>query len=120
MLSDSDLPATCSAAQICLLLQEIQIGFGFTFLVPAHPGSPGQNPKSRKMVVVVVVVVVLLSLSLNFTKIGHIPGFSQRLNGGYRYVLVMVPVVSHNRCNRVFVLQCFDAVGWVAGRASGL
>ena len=29
----------------CLLLQEIQIGFGFTFLVPAHLGSPGQNPE---------------------------------------------------------------------------
>jgi len=28
---------------------------GFTFLVLAHPGSPGQNPDSRKMVVVVVV-----------------------------------------------------------------
>jgi len=25
---------------------EIQIGF--TFLVPAHSGSPGQNPKSHK------------------------------------------------------------------------
>jgi len=36
----------------CLLLQEIQIGFGFTFLVPVHPGSPGQNPDGRKMVVV--------------------------------------------------------------------
>jgi len=34
-------------------VREIQIGFGFTFLVPAHPGSPGQNPESRKMVVVV-------------------------------------------------------------------
>jgi len=42
----------------CLLLQEIQIGFGFTFLVSAHLGSPGQNPESRKMVVVVVVVTV--------------------------------------------------------------
>jgi len=30
----------------------------FTFLVPAHPGSRGQNSESRKMVVVVVVVVV--------------------------------------------------------------
>jgi len=39
----------------CLLLQEIQIGLGFTFLVPAHPSSPGQNPESRKTVVVVVV-----------------------------------------------------------------
>jgi len=39
----------------CVLLQEIQIGFSFIFPVPAHPGSPGQNPESRKMVVVVVV-----------------------------------------------------------------
>jgi len=31
----------------------------FTFLVPAHPGSPGQNPESRKTIVVVVVVVVI-------------------------------------------------------------
>jgi len=38
----------------CLLLQEIQIGFGFTFLLPAHPGSPGQNLDSHKMVVVIV------------------------------------------------------------------
>jgi len=30
---------------------------GFTFLVPAHPGSPGHSPGGRKMVVVVVVVV---------------------------------------------------------------
>jgi len=29
---------------------------GFTFLVPAHPGSPGQNPESRKTGVAVVVV----------------------------------------------------------------
>jgi len=26
------------------------------FLVPAHPGCPGQSPESHKMVVVVVVV----------------------------------------------------------------
>jgi len=43
---------------LSLLLQEIQIGFGFTILVPAHPGSPGQNPDSRKTVAVVVVVLV--------------------------------------------------------------
>jgi len=30
----------------------------FTFLVPAHLGSPGQNPEGRKTVVVVVVLVV--------------------------------------------------------------
>jgi len=41
----------------CLLLQEIQIGFDFTFLVLAYPGSLRQNPESRKTVVVVVVLV---------------------------------------------------------------
>ena len=44
----------CPTATHCLLLQEIQIVFGFTFLAPAHPGSHGQNRGSRKMVVVVV------------------------------------------------------------------
>ena len=43
--------------KLTLLLQEIQIVFGFTFLVPAHPGSPGQNPEIRKTVAVVVVVI---------------------------------------------------------------
>jgi len=38
---------------------------GFTFLVPAYPGSPGQNPESRKIVVVVMVVVdTLLALEV--------------------------------------------------------
>jgi len=36
----------------CLLLQKIHIGFGFTFLLLAHPSSPRQNPDSCKMVVV--------------------------------------------------------------------
>ena len=35
-------------------LRKSRLIFGFTFLLPAHPGSPGQNPESRKMVVVVV------------------------------------------------------------------
>ena len=46
-------PADATASH-CLLLQEIEIGFGFTFLVLADPGSPRQNPESCKMVVVVV------------------------------------------------------------------
>ena len=33
---------------------------GFTFLVPAHPGCPRQNPESRKLVVLVVVVIVVV------------------------------------------------------------
>jgi len=47
------LPANATATH-CLLLQEIQIGFSFTFLVPPHPGSPGQNPEICKMVVVLL------------------------------------------------------------------
>jgi len=49
-------PADATATH-CLLLKGIQISFGFTFLVPAHPGSPGQNPDSCKTVVEVVVLV---------------------------------------------------------------
>jgi len=45
-----------------LLLQYIQIGF--TFLVPAHPGSPRKSPGSHKTVAVVVVVVVTSVLKL--------------------------------------------------------
>ena len=52
----------------CLLLQEIQIGFGFVFLVSSHQGSPGQHPASRKMVVVIlVVVVVVVVIEVSFT-----------------------------------------------------
>jgi len=36
-------------------IPKIQIGFGFTFLVVDHPGSPRQNPESCKTVAVVVV-----------------------------------------------------------------
>jgi len=35
-----------------------KIQIGFTVLVPAQPGSPGQNPDGRKIGVVVVVVVI--------------------------------------------------------------
>ena len=52
-------PADTTATH-CLLHQEIQISFGFTFLVPAHPGSPGQNPENCKMVVIVVAVPAAL------------------------------------------------------------
>jgi len=36
-------------------------------LVLAHPGCPGQNPESRKMVVVVVVIVSKIIKSLTDT-----------------------------------------------------
>jgi len=35
------------------------------FLVPAHPGCPGQNPESRKTVVVVVVLISLHIIHLH-------------------------------------------------------
>jgi len=37
-----------------------------TFLLPAHPDSPEQNPESHKMVVVVVVVVIVVILLISF------------------------------------------------------
>jgi len=37
---------------------------GFTSLVTAHPGSPGQSPGGRKTVVVIVVVVIHARLDL--------------------------------------------------------
>jgi len=40
-----------------------QIGDGFTFLIPPHPDSPGQNSESCKMVVVVVVIVLCVFVS---------------------------------------------------------
>jgi len=44
--------AYCPAdATHCLLLHKIQIGC--TFLVPAHPGSPGQGPLNGIVIVVV-------------------------------------------------------------------
>jgi len=51
----ADLHMAQLIATHCLLLQEIQIRFGFMFLMPAHLGSPGQNLEGHKMVVVVVV-----------------------------------------------------------------
>ena len=66
-----------------------KIQIGFTFLVPAHPGSP--VPEKGP------------------------------LNACSLYIS------EHQTCNFVFyfiayllALQCFDAVGWAAGRASGL
>jgi len=37
-----------------------KIHIGFTFLAPAHPGNPGQDPESRKTVVCVCVTASFL------------------------------------------------------------
>jgi len=52
-----------------------KVQIGFTFLVPAHPGSPGKRAVKR--------------------------------------VCVCVPC-------REIAFNCFDVVGWVSGRVSGL
>ena len=64
-----------------------KIQIGFTFLVPAHPGSPGKRAIKRARARARVRACV---------------------------ALISVTIVT-NMC-----LQCFDAVGWAAGRASGL
>jgi len=43
---------------------------GFTFLVPAHPGSPRQSPGGRKTVVIVVVVVVAVVVVVVVVMVG--------------------------------------------------
>ena len=73
---------------------------GFTFLVPTHPGSPGQRAVKRVCVYLNFIVVRLTNDSdLKRAKI-----FLKHI---YKHYL--------RQC-----LQCFDAVGWAAGRASGL
>ena len=73
-------------AQLMSLLLTVscfsKIQIGFTFLVPAHLGSPGQRAIKRGCVCVCVCVYVC------------------------------------NLC--IYDMQCFDAVGWAARRASGL
>ena len=59
-----------------------KIQIGFTFLVPAHLGSPGQR--------------------------------------AVKWVCVCACVRACVRVDTSFCLQCFDTVGWAAGRASSL
>jgi len=76
------LPLTVSS------FSKIQIGF--TFLVPAHPSSPGQRAVKRACVCVFVCVCVCVCVC---------------------YLLIYLI----NQC-----LWYFDTVGWASGRASGL
>jgi len=66
-------------------------------LVLAYLGCPGQSPESHKMVVVVVVAAAAAVSVYRPWKF-----------------LVIIIIRSH------LDLQCFDAVGWVAGKASNL
>jgi len=73
--------ADLHTAHLMLLLLTVscssKIQIGFTLLVPAYPGSPGQRAVKRACMCVINTV-------------------------------------------KCYCLQCFDAVGWAAGRASGL
>ena len=42
-----------------------KIQFGFTFLVPAHPGSPGKRAIHRVCVFVIILIIQLFSLFLS-------------------------------------------------------
>jgi len=53
---------------------------GFTFLVQAHLGGPGQIQKSRKTIVVVVVVVTCIVGWLTL-------GFAMHVYGSYAYFI---------------------------------
>jgi len=70
-----------------------KIQIGFTFLVPAHLGSPGKRTVKRVCVCVCVRACVRACVCVYINDITWVA---------------------------VGRLQCFDAVGWAAGRASGL
>ena len=84
-----------------------KIQIGFTFLVPAHLRSPGKRPLNGCVCVCVCVracVRVCVCELLYYTFIIQFAGERIFLIGEHLA-----------KC-----LQCFDTVGWVAGRASGL
>jgi len=153
-------PAGTTATH-CFLLQEIQIGFGFTFLVSAHSSSSRQNPDSRKTVIAVVVVVNYSGKIKHFSffKKKFINYFSATVQQAYsileyfehfcqmtsKSILIIssytvqsldvflrhgvlattyvVAIINNKHIKDLMsylCLQCFDAAGWVEGRASGL
>jgi len=70
-------------------------------LIQAHPGSPGQRPLN------ICVCVCALKSQNSFLIIVT----------SLTYAQVLLNDLIHFS---VLCLQCFDAVGWAAGRASGL
>jgi len=78
---------------------------GFTFLVLAHTGSPGQNPRGLKNCCVCACGLMYLGQNLLLFLI-HVE-LSQLM-----HVRVCRIVLSFEK---VMCLQCFDAVGWASG-----
>ena len=86
------LPSCCHCHSLSCY-SKIQIGF--TFLVPAHLGSPGKSGVKRVCVCYIYCLLVYIVCFPNY------PFF-------FTFSLF------------ISCLQFFDTVGWVAGRASGL
>jgi len=78
-----------------------KIQIGSTFLVLAHLGSPGQRAIKR------------VSLSLSLCTFSWLPAFIFLIC--MFCCLFYISYHCYTHC-----LQCFNAVGWAAGRASGL
>jgi len=74
-------------------------------LVPAHPDSPDKGALKQ------------LCVSEKASAIVRYCNSASEVTTLWRHTntFIIIVVVVHKTC-----LQCFDAVGWVAGRASGL
>ena len=121
-----------------------KIQIGCTFLVPAHLGSPGKGPlngcvccvgegsrftvftgaefswllRSRVFVTFVVTVSFLNGARYYFVVIVLVHVCEDMMRYECLLALQVLTVIMFTRV--VICLQCFDAVGWAAGRASGL
>ena len=84
-------------------------------LVPAYPGCPGSKAVKRSLLLFVVVEDI--ERSLNSLKSGKAPGIDKISK---EHIMFSHPAVFVHVLCLFYCLQCFDVVGWAAGRASGL
>ena len=120
-----------------------KIQIGFTFLVPAHPGSPGKRAIKR---VCVCVCYMMFQICRICFRIGMCPSIHwhcltsvmptwqtlwiaaavRRSNFRWSARQTTPRLGPGKFCRFIssdvhyYGLQCFDTVGWAAGRASGL
>ena len=119
-----------------------KIQIGFTFLVPAHLGSPGKRAVKRLMKWADLYPDSFLTqqymqqgADLHMAQLMPLPLTVSRFSKiqiGFTFLVPAYPG-SHGKTaikqvrvrvqyinSLLTLLQCFDAVGWAAGRASGL